>query len=297
MENRKEKIELLKPKYDVVFQALFGQNEENITQSFISDIIGKPIEIIDIKTDNTIVRKYPEDKIGRLDLKTKFKDGTICQIEMQLANEKNIIDRILYYWSKTFSNQLKRGDTFNKLAQTIGIVIVDFEIKEIKGIEKARTKWQIMETEEGKKILTNKLELYIIEIPKANRILEKESNNKIAQWVSFIDNPNTERVEKIVKNNKEVKKAREVLYGKSKDEELERLAFLKERTIMEENTMRENAKEEGVQEGRRQGIKEGEKRGERISKLEIAKKMKKDKISVEQIQKFTSLTVEEIAQL
>lgn len=30
MKNRKEEIELLKPKYDVVFQALFGQNEENI---------------------------------------------------------------------------------------------------------------------------------------------------------------------------------------------------------------------------------------------------------------------------
>ena len=54
-----------------------------------------------------------------------------------------------------------------------------------------------METEEGKKILTNKLELYIIEIHKENRILEKESNNKIAQWVSFIDNPNTEMVDKI----------------------------------------------------------------------------------------------------
>ena len=116
---------------------------------------------------------------------------------MQLADEKNIIDRILYYWSKTFSNQLKRGEAFNKLAQTIGIVIVDVEIKELKGIEKARTKWQIMETEEGKKILTNKLELYIIEIHKENRILEKESNNKIAQWVSFIDNPNTEMVDKI----------------------------------------------------------------------------------------------------
>ena len=158
-----------------------------------------------------------------------------------------------------------------------------------------------METEEGKKILTNKLELYIIEIPKANRILEKESNNKIAQWVSFIDNPNTERVEKIVKNNKEVKKAREVLYGKSKDEELERLAFLKERTIMEENTMKENAREEGMQEGIRQGkeegIKEGEKRGERTSKLEIAKKMKEEKISVEQIKKFTGLTATEIEQL
>lgn len=140
-----------------------------------------------------------------------------------------------------------------------------------------------------KKILTNKLELYIIEIPKANRILEKESNNKIAQWVSFIDNPNTERVEKIVEENKEVKKAREVLYGKSKDEELERLAFLKERTIMEENTMRENAREEGIE--------EGEKRGERTSKLEIAKKMKNRKMPISDIVELTGLTSEEVEQL
>lgn len=36
-----EKKELLKPKYDVVFQALFGKNKDNITQSFISDILGE----------------------------------------------------------------------------------------------------------------------------------------------------------------------------------------------------------------------------------------------------------------
>ena len=90
-----EKKELLKPKYDIVFQALFGENRDNITQSFISDILGEPVEIIDIKADDTVIREYPNDKTGRLDLKTKFKDGTICQIEMQMWDEKNTIKRIL----------------------------------------------------------------------------------------------------------------------------------------------------------------------------------------------------------
>ena len=104
-----KKIELLKPRCDIVFQALFGENKENITQSLITDILGEKVEIIDIRTDSTIARKYPNDKGGRLDLKTKFKDGTICQIEMQMTDDQDIVKRILYYWSKTYSKQLKIG--------------------------------------------------------------------------------------------------------------------------------------------------------------------------------------------
>ena len=40
-----QKKELLKPKYDVVFQALFGENKDNITQSFISDILGEKEQV------------------------------------------------------------------------------------------------------------------------------------------------------------------------------------------------------------------------------------------------------------
>ena len=135
MNNENKKIELLKPKYDVVFQALFQGNQDNITQSLISDILGEQVEIIDIKTDSTITRKYPNDKAGRLDLKTKFKDGTICQIEMQMSDEKDTVKRILYYWSKTYSKQLKRGEFYKDLKKTIGIIITNYEVKELKEIE------------------------------------------------------------------------------------------------------------------------------------------------------------------
>lgn len=148
---KNENKELLKPKYDVVFQALFQDNKENITQSFISDILGEKVEIIDIKTDNTIARKYPFEKAGRLNLKTKFKDGTICQIEMQMTDKKNTIKRILYYWSKSYAGQIRRGEDYQELNKTIGILITNYEVEELKGIENLDTKWQIISDKNDKK--------------------------------------------------------------------------------------------------------------------------------------------------
>ena len=281
MNSKNKKVRLLKPKYDIVFQALFQENKENITESLISDILGEKIEIIDIKADDTLIRKYPTDKTGRLDLKTKFKNGTICQIEMQMSDEHNTVQRMLWYWSKTYVEQIKRGDLYKDLKKTIGIIITNYEIKELDGIEDLSTKWQIIETKSGERLLTDDLELRIIEIPKAKRILEKEEHNRIAQWLTFIDDPNTERVEKIMRENEEVKKAKNVLHIMSEDEELQRLAELKEKWDLDERSARQSALDEG----------------EEKSKKEIAKKMKEEKITIEQICRITGLSKEEIDKL
>ena len=299
------KKELLKPKCDIVFQALFGENKDNITQSLISDILGEKVEIIDIKTDSTITRKYPNDKAGRLDLKTKFKDGTICQIEMQMSDDDNIIKRILYYWSKTYSKQLKIGEHYNELKKTIGIVITNYEVKELKEIEELDTKWKIISDKNDKKILTDDLELHIIEIPKARRILEKDKYNRIAQWLMFLDDPNTERVEEIMKENEEVKKANGVLHEMSEDEELQWLAELREKWDLDERSARQSAidrglaegRERGLKEGLEEGIKEGIKEGRKEGINEIAKRLKQMNMKIEDIQKATGLTKEEIEQL
>ena len=282
MESDNKKIKLLKPKYDIVFQALFQGNKENITESLISDILGEKIEIIDIKADNTLIKKYPTDKTGRLDLRTRFKNGTICQIEMQMSDEHNTVQRILWYWSKTYAGQIKRGELYKDLKKTIGIIITNYEIKELDGIEDLSTKWQIIETKNGQRLLTDDLELRIIEIPKAKRILEKEEHNRIAQWLTFIDDPNTERVEKIMSENEEVKKAKSVLHVMSEDEELQRLAELKEKWDLDERSARQSA------------LDEGEEKGEKKAKKEIAKKMKLEKFEIEQIVKITGLTRKEI---
>ena len=103
------------------------------------------------------------------------------------------------------------------------------------------------------------------------------------------DKYNTERVEKIMKENEEVKKAKSVLHVMSKDEELKRLAELKEKWERDEKSAQVAWKEEGLEEGIEKGRRE--------EKVSIAKNMKKNKFTTEQIAQITGLSKEEIEEI
>ena len=145
--------------------------------------------------------------------------------------------------------------------------------------------------------------------------------NILAQWLTFMDNPNTERVDEIVKENEGIKKAKSVLYEMSEDEKLQRLAELREKWELDERSAREYFKTTGLKEGREQGIKEGIKegikkgieegiekgikkgieegieQGKKQKQLEIAQKMKVQNMDIQNIIELTGLTEEEINNL
>ena len=290
--NKLKEGELLKPKIDVVFHSLFRVGNEDITKAIISDITKEEIKEITLDNDRYLINEYPEEKLGILDLKAKLDDGVICNIEVQLTNKYDTEKRFLYYWSKIYSGQLLAGDDYKELKKTIGIFILDYELENFKEMTNAHTKWKITEVENeiGRKlILTEDLELHIIEIPKALRILEKEPENKIAQWMLFLSNPNDMEGTNIMQENENIKNAMEKLEEVSQDEKLRRIAELKEKARRDEIS--------GLNGARREGIKEGETIGERKTKLEVAKKMKEEKLPIELIIKITGLEKEEVEKL
>ena len=130
-----------------------------------------------------------------------------CNIEIQLQPQQYENARILYYWADTYTRQLKRSEIYGELKKTISIVILDHEIEELKGIEEIGVKWQIRDEVTGKRVLTDRLEIIIIELPKARRRYEKDQRDKIAQWMMFLDNPNKKEVIHIMEENKTIKKA------------------------------------------------------------------------------------------
>ena len=286
--NKLKEGELLKPKIDVVFHSLFRVGNEDITKAIISDITKEEIKEITLDNDRYLINEYPEEKLGILDLKAKLDDGVICNIEVQLTNKYDTEKRFLYYWSKIYSGQLLAGDDYKELKKTIGIFILDYELENFKEMTNAHTKWKITEVENeiGRKlILTEDLELHIIEMPKALRILEKEPKNKIAQWMLFLSNPNDMEGTNIMQENENIKNAMEKLEEVSQDEKLRRIAELKEKARRDEIS--------GLNGARREGIKEGE----RKNKLEVAKKMKAKNIDINTIIEVTELTKEEIEKL
>ena len=149
--------------------------------------------------------------------------------------------------------------------------------------------------------MTDKLELHIIEIPKAMKQLQKEPQNPIAQWMLFLSDPNQEEVTKIMEENKAIKQAMGKLKELSADEELRRVAELRQKAILDEKAIKRRAeelgREEGIKEGIQEGIQKGIKEGSQKEKINIAKKLLSEKMDFVFVSKMTELSLEEIEQI
>ena len=301
LENRRK----FKPKNDVIFQELFKPGNEDITKAFLSSIIKEDITEINMDVSTHTNRDYLNSKLGILDLRVKLENNVQCNVEVQLIDYGNMIDRMLFYWSKQFSKNLNKSQDYSKLERTISIAILNFKIEDLKDIKNFYSNWKIIETKDRKKILTNKLDIYIIEMPKLLEQKHKELKDNLTQWMLFLNNPDSVEVKEIMEENDKIKEAAEkydVILG---DEELIRLAELKEKGEMDERNMKRVAREEGMAEGMKQGMEKGKQEGHKSgliegaqkNKLEVAKLMKKDKVDISIISKYTGLTEEEIEKL
>ena len=281
-------IKTLSPKLDVVFQALFGEvGNESITKGFLETILERKIDSIDLSRNPILRREFKDEKLGVLDIIAKLDENEICNIELQIVDKKNIIERILYYWSRLYSRQIKSGEDYKILQKAIVILITDFKIENLEELD-YHSRWKIMEDKQGKKIiLTQKLEIDIIELPKIIG-KEKEQDN-LLDWLYFLENPKSERVTEKMKENENLKEAVKKLDNLSEDERMQRIADLRQKAIMDEKAIYEKGLEVGIE----KGIMEGSQK----EKIEIAKKMLELTIDKETIAEATGLTEQEIEKI
>lgn len=246
----KERRKLLSPKLDVVFQALFGEvGSENITSKLLEAILKRPIKSIDLNKNPILRREYIDDKLGILDMIAYINNKEYSNIEMQVAEQDKIKERIIYYWGREYTKQLKKGKKYDKLQKVIVILIADFEVKGLEELE-YHTTWKIIEEKYRQTILTEMLEIRIIEIPKVEKkykkdeekkkgkVEEMEENDELMEWLMFINNPEDKRLLKKMRTNKELREAKEKLGKLSQDEHMRKIAEWREKAIYEENTAR-----------------------------------------------------------
>ena len=183
--SKREKI--LSPKIDVIFQALFGEvQNEKITKEFLGAILDEEIVQINLSQNPILKRLNLKDKMGILDLIVEINNNEYCNVEMQVTKQDDLIDRGLFYWAKLFSRSLGKGEEYGKVKRTVSILILDFEIDWLKE-EEYCTKWKLIEDMRRITTLTNKIEIIIIELPKIYKTNVK--NSKLLDWLYFIDNP------------------------------------------------------------------------------------------------------------
>lgn len=284
---------LLNPKIDFVFKKIFGSEENpTILIGFLNAVLKPSIPIVEVEIKNTDIEKvHVEDKFSRLDVKAKTSNQEIINIEIQLKNEYNMIQRSLYYWSKLYEEQLGDGDRYDKLCRTVCINILDF--KYLKN-DRFHNGYRLKEIETNEE-LTDIQEIHFIEIPKLKKLnSEEEVVDMLEGWVEFLRDPESEVVRKLEMSNSEIRQAKDTLYKLSMDEKERELYFLREKSIKDEISALANAEEKGIQIGIEKGRQEGIEQGIQQEKIETVLRLKSLGLNTEQIAKGTCITESEV---
>ena len=279
------KIKLLKPKNDFVFQSLFNQNNERITKAFVQALLEEKINSIVINSDKELFREKPEDKLGILDLQLDVNNDEKIDVEIQLIEREDFIQRLLFYLSRLYDIQIKRGKKYSEVKRTVIIAILDYQLDLTRVIEEMETKWNLREEKYKELKLTNLLEIRIIELDKVRKHYQRNKESKKLQWIMFLDNPNSREVQDIMEENEEIKEAVVKVHEMSEDEKMQRIAFLREKAILDKRSVYDTGLHKGIEQGAEK------------SKKEIAKKLLELDVKIEDIIAATGLSKEEIEKL
>ena len=272
-----EKLHLnrLSVKRDIVFKRIFAHkgNEEFLTE-FLSSLLNIKIKNIEIMHDIHLEKDIEDDKLGIIDVRAVINDNSIINIEIQLRNEFNIIERSTFYGSKLVSDQLRKNDLYKDLKPVIVICILDYNFFPF---EEYINDTVMVLNKHRKFDVNENMKYYYIELPK----FRKSNYNResiINQWLTFIDSENSKELEEIMKKNNTIKKANDELEYLEGDEAFKRKVELREKYERDLASALYNREEKGKLE----------------SKKEIAKKMIQKGMSLKEIEELTGLTEEEL---
>ena len=297
-ENQKHKI--LPLTSDVVFKRVFAkEGNEDILRALLEAILDVPIKKVVVKNPE-LPRNLYDSKAGILDVKAEINEDTICDVEMQVKNLKDMASRSSFYLAKILSDEVIKGERYASIKKAIAINLLNFEyynrnsyrsIARMKFEKTKEEEYIDMGYKEEENIATQNYEMHFIELPKFIK-KNPEAESKLEQWLWLIAG-RREKIEMERRENKELNKAIEIIDQMSMDPKEWELYESRQRAIMDYNTGIREAKEEGKNLGLKQGLEQGEKK----KQIEIAKKLIIMKMDIKDIIEVTGLTEEEIKKL
>jgi predicted transposase/invertase (TIGR01784 family) len=284
------------PKIDLVFKKLFG-TEQNISllKSLVNSILPNDEQVTTLELKNPYnPSDYLSGKISYLDIKATDENGKWYDIEIQVAPYDFFGMRLLFYWAKMYSSQLKSKQTYEDLRKTIVISLINFDyFVDPEGQERYHRRIGLTDLDTREMYeQTNGLELIFVELKKFRKELP-EINTTLERWITFLNRaheystnslPTEIATEEIIKAMEEL----EIMYFN--DVEQEHYESQQRRYMDEMSIARQKEREHQLAENKiRDAVFN--------RNAEIARQMKMANEPVDKIARFTSLTTSQIDKL
>ena len=264
---------IMLPTVDFCFKELM-QNKE-VRKGILSALLGKNPE------------EYQDEKLGILDVRFLFADGTQTDLEMQVVQFDFWPNRVLFYLGKMYTGQIKRGEPYEKLKKCIHVSILDF--LHFPKDDRCFRKITFCDVETGE-VYTDLMEIYVLELGKLPT--EDRNESGIIRWMRFLSGKCKEDLKKMAEKDPYIEKAYEELERMSADEK-KRLEYeAREKALRDYNSQMSSARRRGEAIGKEIGEKIGIKLGEKSCEERIILNMHQLGKSAEEISVLTGCSEE-----
>jgi predicted transposase/invertase (TIGR01784 family) len=282
--------------YDAVFKATFTRDSptsQGALQRLISAFIGREVQILTVIANEPPVQDAGDRRI-RYDIRARFNDGELANIEITVSPRTFEKPRLEYHLARLFSAQEIQGSEkdYGDLRRTYQI---SFIVERRLFRDAAFVHNFVYYDRENEIALDGRTSIIVVELQKIESVAGKPVAAMSAQerWAVFFrycaDAEKRVLVNSILAEEEGISMAAEVLLTISKDEE--------ERARLENRLKSQLDWQSEMSDARREGIAEGEEKGQQKGHFEDARRMKASGYPTEEIQRITGLPVEEIDKL
>ena len=263
---------IMKPKVDFCFKELMEEAE--VRKGFSAAVLHIPPEDIaeTLLLPTNLRKKYEEDKLGILDVRVLLNNSTQIDIEIQVSPFLLWPERSLFYLAKMFTDQIEKGEGYEKLEKCVHVGILDFILF---GEDKEYYSCFHIREDVRNCLYTDKLEVHILELPKLKKHDYPET--ELLNWAKFMNAERQEEFEEMAEKDQYIEKAYEALKNISADQE-KRLEYeAREKALRDHDYLMKSNWEAGLEAGKKagekiginKGIEQGEGRVNRLIQLLI----------------------------
>ena len=244
---------------DFVFKKMFGSPENSVALiGLLNSILELPRPITDVIIQNPFsYQEFENAKTVVLDVKARDSSGRIFNVEMQIAIHPGLLQRMMYYVSQMYTDQLSEGDDYVQLNTTISICLLTGTL--YPESDQTHHRFEMMDAESRRK-LDRAVEVHTVELRKFEFDETTISNaSSLARWSWLILNAHKYTAEELHGMFPELAFQRAItcLESISSKTEDKTMHDQREKAQRDYDWMMSSARKQGIEEGRKEGREEG----------------------------------------
>lgn len=238
---------IMLPTVDFCFAGLM--ENPKVRKGFVAAILKVPPEKIEdtILLPTILKRESEDDKLGILDVRVMMRDGTQIDIEMQVAYFAYWDKRVLFYLSKMYDGQIKKGEPYEKLKKCIHVSILNFN--HFPDDDECYRTIHFCDDRTGK-VYTDLMEIQILELRKLPEKMAMDGN-AVLSWMKFFSARTKREFEDMARTNEYMEEAYSTLLELSADEKKRMEYEAREKALRDYNSQMKSAFQRGVEKTRK----------------------------------------------